>query len=371
MVVRLLLLALCVSSLLGCADISLQTVDTQERVLSRSYRVESGPGVRVRSRMDDTTLVLQTTQACQRSSYSEVEITEVREPDEDVTEELIILGLALAPVGTGVGLLVDAPNVHDNDRNSREYNSTGQSGAYAAGGVLVGAGGLIALWPIIELFRIAAAGEETTRTTERRDEVVDPNVRCAGPSRPKSVAVQLRVGGQTIYSGRTQSNGLFQLDLTTLPTNKLRSAISLEVLVAGQTVGEIDLLPVLERQEEKLREADEELWQRVSQAPCERIGGGPGGGADDGGCRSRRLYLQRFPNGLHAQQARDDLTRAAKNTQELQIAEEQPDPATTKAVEQAKKIREAQFKACEKQCERSCQKNEACFVTCVEEGCER
>ena len=369
MALRVFLLAICVS-LLGCADISLQTVDTQERVLSRSYRVESGPGVRVRSRMDDTTLVLQTTKACQRSSYAEVEITEVKAADEDVTGELIVLGLALAPIGTGVGLLVDAPNVYENNRNRRAYNSIGPSGAYAAGGVLVGTGGLIALWPIVELFRIAAAGEETTRTTERRDEVLDPNVRCAGSAQPKSVAVQLRVGGQSIYSGRTNGKGLFQLDLITLPKSRLASAVSLEVLVAGQTVGEIDLLPVLERQAAKLREADEQLWQRVSQQPCVRVGGGPAGRPDDGGCRSRRLYLQRFPNGRYAEEARDDLARAAKNTRELQIAEEQPDPATERAIEQAQKVREAQLAACRKQCERSCQKNQSCIDLCVEDGCQ-
>jgi len=354
---------------MGCSDISLQVIDTQERVLSRSYKVEPGPGVRVRSRMADTTLVLETAVACQRSSYAEVEITEVEEADEGVIEELIVLGLALAPVGTGIGLLVDAPNVHDNDRNRRQYNSVGPTGAYTAGGVLVGTGGLIALWPIVELFRIAAAGGETTKTTSRRDEVLDPNVRCSGPSRPKSVAVQLRVGGQGIYSGRTNAQGLFQLDLTTLDRKRLANAITIEILVAGQTVGEIDAHPVLERQEDKRRQVEEQAWSRISQQPCERVSGGPAG-PEDPGCRGLRQYLQRYPNGIHAEEARRRLGAAQRMNRDLEIAGQQVDPATERAIEQAKRIREAHLATCRKQCERTCRDDQTCIDLCVEDGCQ-
>jgi hypothetical protein len=262
-------LVLAVGALAGCADIRMTTVDTQERVLGRTQRVVPGAGVRVRARLDDTTLVLQTMRGCELVDWERVEILEVREPDEELVEEGVLLGLAAIPLGVGVGLLVDAPNVYDDDRNSPQYNSTGQTGAYVAGTVLTSIGGLIALGPIVQLFRIAGAGEETVSTTERRGEVKSANVPCQGASEPIRTSVVLEVGGHRLMTPGTDAEGHLEIDLAkVIPPEIAERAVTVKVIVSGKVVGELDVQPILDEQRRRGLESEQATpFSRPSVAP--------------------------------------------------------------------------------------------------------
>lgn len=310
-------LCLATSLLAGCGDIRMTTVASQERVLGRTQRIAPGAGVRVRARLDDTTLVLRTTRGCEVVVWEEVETLEIREADEDPTEELILLGLAAIPLGIGVGLLVDAPNVYDDDRNSRQYNSTGQTGAYVAGGVLTGIGGLIALPPLIQLFRAAGASEERVTTAERRAEVQSSNVACPDGTHPMRTAVVLEVGGHRLMTPGTDADGHLEIDLAkTIPPEVAERAVTVKVIVSGKVVGELDIEPILDAQR--------------------RAAGDDGGGGRD----------------------------------EPTIATEPLDDRTREAIDKA---REARAQACREECERSCDDGERgprhpaivrCVATC-------
>ena len=79
----------------GCSEIRLQTVDTQERVLSSKRQMVPAAAVNARARMDGTTLLLEAVQGCKVVVREEVEVVEERSADEDLFEEFIVLGLSL------------------------------------------------------------------------------------------------------------------------------------------------------------------------------------------------------------------------------------------------------------------------------------
>jgi hypothetical protein len=308
-------LLLAIGLLAGCADIRMATVDTQERVLGRTQRVVPGSGVRVRARLDDTTLVLQTLRGCELVDWERVEILEVSEPDEELVEEGVLLGLAAIPLGIGVGLLVDAPNVYDDDRNSPQYNATGQTGAYVAGTVLTSIGGLIALGPIVQLFRIAGTGEETTvSTTERRGEVKSANVPCEGTSEPIRTSVVLEVGGHRLMTPGTDADGHLEIDLAkAIPPEIAERAVTVKVIVSGKVVGELDVQPILDEQRRR---------------------------------------------GVHSERGASDAPVIASEPDDL-------DDKTRGAIDKA---REARARACRGECDLGCGADARCVETC-EEAC--
>ncbi len=373
---------------LGCSEIRLQTVDTQTEVLSTHRKVVAGRSAKVRSRIDGTTLYLQTTQGCDEVQMEEVRTILTREGDEDLTEEYTVLSLATIPLTTGIIMLLDAPNVYEDDRNSNRFNPVGPSGAYVGGTVLTVVGGFMALVPIIELVRAAAAGEEQETTTTRQGAVIESDVQCDLSSGPIRTSVVLRVGGQNITTPGTDHNGHLELDLAkAIPYSVARKAVLVQVIVAGKVVGELDIEPILDAQEEMRREQEAHAWQNVDQERC--MGGGS---ADPMACASVRTFLTRFPEGLHASEARD-LLRKHERRQGNIIAEDpdgkpappegnvvpeaepkadavKPEDDFRSAAEQARKLQE---KACRGNCLRSCGrsgKGKACVNACVEEVCQ-
>ena len=200
----------------GCAHISMETVSSTEEVISSRKEIVPGEGVRVRARIDGTRLFLRTHRGCKVVEQQRVEVEEVREADESLAEEATVFTLGAIPLGIGIGLLADAPNVYENDRNSRTYNSVGPTGAYVAGGVLTAIGGLFVLPATIEMLRVAAAGDVVTHVEDREGAVLDANVACADGGSPIRTSVVLRVAGEHVATPGTDSQGQLTLDVADL-----------------------------------------------------------------------------------------------------------------------------------------------------------
>lgn len=357
---------------MGCADIRLQTVDTQTEVLSRRQTIVAGGSVKVRSRIDGTTLFLQTNQGCDLVEMEEVRIVETREADEDLTEEFVVLGLSTVPLVTGIVMLVDAPNVYGDDRNSNQYNPTGPTGAYAGGTVLTAIGGIMALVPIIELMRVAAAGEERETTSTRQGAVVTGDVQCEASSNPVRTSVVLRVGASNLATPGTDHNGHLEIDLAkAIPHDIAKSAVIVQVIVAGKVVGELDIEPILDAQQEMRREQDAQVWDTVDKERCVAAS------VDDAqACASVRAYLTRFPKGQHAEEAQAVLQQHERK-QDKVIATDESEPVETEntsefegAKNEAKKL---QHKACQAACAKDCTskaKGNSCIQVCVKEVCQ-
>jgi hypothetical protein len=370
------MLGVCALAATGCAEISLHTVDTHETVLSSRQQVVAGSSVRVRSRIDGTTLFLETNQGCDLVQMEEVRRVELREADEDLTEEFTVLGLATLPLVTGIVMLVDAPNVYEADRNSAQYNPVGPEGAYIGGTVLTAVGGLMALIPIIELMRVAAAGEETESTTTRQGATVSANVPCDTENRPIATSVTLVVGATHLSTPGTNHEGRLELDLArAIPHDVAKRAVSVQVIVAGRVVGELDIEPILDAQEEMMREDEAKSWKQVDRTRCVSAPL-----EDTAACESVQAFLNRFPEGLHSNEARDLLSARAKRSDKVIASDDEgaalaaPEPAPFDAA--AEEARKLQQQSCKNACVKSCQKTNKggkpgeCVEACVKEVCQ-
>lgn len=234
---------------LGCQTISMHTVHTDERVTASRLRIVAGNDVRVRSRIDGTTLIIQTTRACDLVEMEEVEVTEHREALEEVYEEFAIAGIGAIPVGIGIGMIADAPNVYDNDRHSRLYNQAGPEGAYIGGTILTVAGGSLMLWALIEAGRVVSAEDQITSSLTRQGQTIEHNVTCEGAATPVSAPVVLEVSGTSVRTDGTSSHGTLALDLASaIPPELANDAVSVRVIVAGKLIGELDIEPILDEQ---------------------------------------------------------------------------------------------------------------------------
>ena len=217
-------------------------------------------------------MLLEAVQGCKVVMQEEVELVEERVADEDLFEEFIVLGVALLPLTTGIVILADAPNVYDDDRNQRTYNPIGRGGAYAAGSVLTGLGGLLALVPIIELLRVAAAGETTESVVTREGDVVADGVPCEGTPNPVRTSVMLRIGGANLATPGTDRDGLMRLDLArAIRPELVRRAVVIQVIVADRVVAEIDPRPIAEAQQRGQQMATEPVPEEPEDVTPEAV----------------------------------------------------------------------------------------------------
>ncbi len=384
---QLLVLALVTSALsLGCGRIRLRTTDVHDTVIERKPEVVSGHGVQVDASLEGSEVHIASVEACAIVEMNRIRRVEHREPNDDPTEELVVLGFGAVPLGIGIAMLADAQNVYEDDRNARLYNSSGPSGAIIGGTILVAVGGLLTILPTVQLLRVAAAGEVRERMLVKPGSVVRENVPCEQEPVAVDVRVQIRIGPQT-YSlpDAEPKRGQFRTDLAdSIPVRALRPA-QLEryptgkLIVDDKALMDVDLLPIAD---ESLRRRDERAWQRAKKL-CEQ--------AKEADVKSRcagvELYLQGFPNGLY----RDDAQRLLNQRlgppatiagvpgaeanrpsdgEKVEPPPEPLDPATQRAVDRAKKEHERALKRCEQTCLRGCKRDGACAQRCAQEACK-
>jgi hypothetical protein len=350
----------------GCDSIRLATAETHDTVISRRTDVVAGSGVRAEGRVEGSVLHLRTYGTCDMVEMNRIRRHEVREADEDLTEEGVVLGLATIPLTTGIVILADAHNVHPDDRHSRLYNPIGQEGAYIVGSVLTGVGGLLAGAALVQLFRVAAAGEEVDFEVEERGTTLKSNVTCSSGVGERAASVTIMAGGTTVAS--LTSNGTLTVDLATVvPRPVAEREFTGTVMVQGQTVLEFDMAPVRAQLLALEDQRDEEVWQQTDLKRCRTAP------VDDTeACHSVEAYLEMFPEGAHAAEARALLSRRPGGTQGGVIASDPTDEATREA---ARRAAEATFErarqACRQECTRSCAGKPDCLDRCVDLACPR
>jgi hypothetical protein len=226
----------------GCDPIRLATVDTHDTVLSRRSELTPGGGAIARAEIEGATVYLETFRSCDVVEMQEVRRVEIRKSDEDLPEEFALLTLSSIPITTGAVLIADAPNVYDDDRNARQYNSTSGDDATIAGGVVLGLGGLIAVPVLVQLFRVAAAGEETTNIIEKRGATVEHGVPCEGQMQSLRTSVLVQAGSTRLRSSYTDNKGQLVLDLAEVIPDDVASRESVvSISVGGSVVAEVDM----------------------------------------------------------------------------------------------------------------------------------
>jgi hypothetical protein len=226
----------------GCDPIRLTTVETQDTVIARRSELLPGSGALTRAEIDGATVYLETFRNCDVVEMQQVRRVAIRESDEDLPEEIALLSLSTVPLTTGAVLIADAPNVYADDRSARQYNSTGEEGALIAGGIVLGIGAIIAVPTLVQLFRVAAAGEETTNVLEQQGAILERAVPCEGRMDPIRTTVVVRAGAKHVRSLNTDGKGQLALDLAeVIPADVAAQQTMASVSVGGNVVAEVDM----------------------------------------------------------------------------------------------------------------------------------
>jgi hypothetical protein len=358
---------------LGCAEMTYGArTMVDETVLSTRHQVQPSATPRATLTQTGTVIRVTATQVCDL-----VEVKEIRRTFEQDVEnqalipELALLSVGAVPAGLGVIFLVDSPNVYDNDRNARLYNASGKSGAIAAGVVFLAWGVAMMAVPIVDFVRAAGSKEdEETRTED--GQVLRRDVPCeTGVSPASARTVSGRVPGDFFSLGRTDASGVFEADLASAVPSRVFLSPSpptgMEVLVDNALVGKVSLEGIREMHLKERQRYDTALWSNVDVITCRR------GSPDASACNAVRSYLETFPDGEHAEEARRLLDPNARSSS-VQVAAAPEDIAKAeadrkKAAAAAEAARKAAIEACRKKCETSCKKEATCSKICVEEAC--
>jgi hypothetical protein len=359
---------------LGCAEIAhgpRTLVD--ETVLSTRRQVHPNRTSRATVEQTGTEIRVTATQVCDLIEVKEVRRTfETDLENKALVPEIALLSVGAVPAGLGVLFLVDSPNVYDNDRNARQFNASGKSGAVAAGVVFLTWGVAIMTVPVIDFVR-AAGSEDAEETTTEEGPVLRRDIPCEGgvvPAAHRSVSG--RIPGDFFQFGQTDASGMFTVDLVAAVPSRIfessRPPTSLDVLVDNAVVGTVSLAGVDEIQSRDRRQQDAAAWAKVDVIACRSAS------PDQPACDEVRAYMQQFPNGEHLEKARKLLDPTARSST-VQVAASPEDiakaeAARKKAAAAAEAAKKAAADACRKKCEASCKKDAACSQICVEEACQ-
>lgn len=292
----------------GCASVQTRTVDQDDMILSSHKETRRLRTVMADVQQDGTNLSLTAHKACRVQWMQNVQRTTVTENYNATPEVDYLLGVfGAAAVVTGAVMVVDAKNMYPNDENSRQYNPHTQGEAQLGGGVLIGTGSVMMLIPIVDAAR--ASGEETTVTEHTNPGDV---VKKKTPCRNGAVAgaeVKGRVNGNKFSMGETDEDGALSFDLSRIPLDVVGDAETIEIAIGGKTVGKASAEPIRARRDAAI---EERAFARAKS--CED----PQTSSD---CEAASEYLQRFPEGKHADEVKMMRRRAQRRLAELKDEE--------------------------------------------------
>jgi hypothetical protein len=385
---------LLVAGLSGCIEFGHGESKTAEDVVDTKPEVVRTPANdRSTVELNGTVLTITATARCDLVEMESVEqkTKTARKFEDDMELPVGLLeGLAAVPIGVGIGLLADSPNVYKDDPNQRLYNSTGQDSVVTTGVVLIVLGVAAAAWPTVELIR-SAVPETSTTTTTRQGAALQRGVPCRADQTASGHAVSLRYSGGSFSIGSTDGAGKLVVDLKqVLPVSAFQAPIppvSMGVWLDSQLVGEIGVAKVGVAMLAEREQQDELAWQAAEPGAC-------ASGLNETACAGVRRYLGAFPQGRHANEANGLIARitgavAPTGTGQVQLAVAPPSALLQKAVAEAQTAAQKAMEAARTKADLAAQKAEeatakqivkaghdACVQTCrqvcaADKGCRK
>jgi hypothetical protein len=326
----------------GCADIDYRPATSHDEVVDITEKQILGDQ-RVRMKQEGRLLKLAVHRRCDLVEDKEMVRVSVKESEENVWLEALLMGLATAPLTTGAVVLADAPDVYDNDVHGRLYNKNGDGGAIAAGvlslvlGTGMMAGGMVSI--ILRKMPDIDEGSPYHETGA----LLERDQPCDGPLRNAKVQVHgLLDNGQQVVLGNTNQRGELTVDLVRqVPASHFVSAnppLSLQVKVGDDLFGLVDLEPVAEHHQ--LRR--EKAWANAGGASCDEE-------RTAAACAGVQAFLAQFRNGPHSIEARSLVANIGK-----------PPPKEAKLIAGS---------TCEQKCIAKCENNRVCATQCIQKVC--
>lgn len=297
----------------GCASVGLDA--GVEAPLEVTRRVEShyNEQLLVWAALDGTRVRATASQRCDVRTIEVERLTRRRNRVNDTPETTIVFGVS-GGVGAalGIGLAVDAGHVYDDDKTSRTYNQYGPTTASIVAGTVLGLG--IALGTIAVVDAIRTSGSEVEDAGSRERVTATREGEC--DSRPTEgvefIARITTAGGLPLAkttTPQTDTDGQTSLDLSDLfisayaqwPNDNAEPAhASLQLLLENakdQGQGAV-VLPL------ELSAFEPLVWKSLGTATCLK----PKKPTD---CDDIARYLRYFPEGANASSARKILAAGA------------------------------------------------------------
>ncbi|NUP10840.1 MAG: hypothetical protein HOW73_32755 [Polyangiaceae bacterium] len=369
----------------GCVDISKSTIKTEENVIDRRPKVVPSQRFAANVKIEENILKVMVTAQCSIVEEETVERTEIADKTISGDDRAWMTALSVAgslPAMGGTAMLADAPNVHDSNLNGRLYNETGQDVVIGVGVALVALGLAGVLPPMVNGLR-AVGTDETTTTQTRNGALIQEQAPCAGIVTMPTYSVIARFSsGHTVPLGAAMPNDELHIDLrnalgpTILGMNPQPAKVAIWINEKFQA--EIATDSILEAARSERDAQDDTTWIQAEAPACAKSAAA---------CAKVQAYLQQFPNGHHAEEARkllkprtnvvagdDKATRLSGAVDAAMKAQEETarklDEDARKALEQSQtKIQKEAKKACEKECAKSCQNDATCRDACIVQVC--
>ncbi|MFO0553236.1 MAG: hypothetical protein U0271_32925 [Polyangiaceae bacterium] len=371
-------------SSLGCVEVQRMNTRIDERVLSREQ--VSVATERFEAHIDQVgnTLRVRVQPECalvEEETIQYRDVVDKRLRDEDVAWMTALAVLGAAPLITATALLADAPNVYPNDPNARLYNYAGQDTIIAIG-VVLGAVGLAAVLPPMVNGLRAVGSEGAVSEQKRQGATIRPEAPCRGSELPPVYRVLATTGNQSIVIGGARANLDTIIDLKAalgeilLGLDQPPSRVS--IWINDKYLIDADVTGVLAEVRADRAAADDAAWRSAEPEACAK---------NPSACSAVQLYLARFPNGRHADEARRILgerlavARSADPALRLQQARDAAVAASSEAVRKAmieadKDYAAAREKAakdgtlaCERACDQVCETDSSCREQCITAEC--
>lgn len=386
--------------LAGCATIGTRPIKTEEKLIRESTEevLADGPGKPI-AVVEGTLLKFRAVGLCQNRSVRHMEHVETRQRFIEGAYPWYVGGAGAAALAAGSIGMVDATNVYSDDTSSRTYNSTGQDKAFMANGALLAAGVAAGTLLLVDMVR-ASGTEEVLKPREVAADPTGDEFQCAQKVHAGEPVIAL-LGEEHVALGTTSSAGILEVDLDeALPATFHGNEIKLALL--GKSVLTLDVTPIQRVREKK-------IWSELDLAKCRKpttshscaeveafLRQFPTGGhsteaaellgtakpvlagmADDeawassqsecgkytfnspedakASCAPYRSYLESYPNGLHAAEAKETLSAVDKEIAKMVLAAEAAERKRQREQEAAERASAAQeHKKCQAGCRMAC-----------------
>jgi hypothetical protein len=358
----------------GCVDVNRTLIKTEESVIASTPKTVVSSRFTADTRLDGTILKVLVTPQCADVEQQTVERTDHYEKtlkSDDVAWNTALSIVGAGPMIGGTAMLADVPNVHDSNMNGRLYNEAGKEVAIGVGTMLLGLGLACALPPLANGIRATGSSEEKSMAT-RLGPTLKERVACPAslPLPPYAVVARF-TNGQTVGLGSAQASDELHVDLraalgpSILGMSPAPTSVAIWINEKFQT--EIPTTGLLDAAKTARDEADEAAWVQAEPSACRLT---------QSSCGKVQGYLSKFPNGLHAEEARKllaprtNVVAADPDDAKLDAAADAAAAAYDKAETQAlEKLDKEVKKACEAACDKGCGKDKKCRDLCILQVC--
>lgn len=291
----------------GCAAVGYSNPRNEDAPI-KSWRQEvpRERGAVARVTQDGASLTVSVARACDVRETAKVRRTTRRDRVNASPAVDWVFGVAgVGAAGAGVAVLLDASKVAPNDQTSRQYNSVGPGNARLIGAGLIAAGVALGSVVVVDLVRTHGEQRETS-VVDVPGETVDRGVPCKQrPLVGVPVALALPGGSGPVSLGHTDEHGKLtvQLDKALPGDAPVAATGEAAVLVAGAKAGTLSLAPLHSALERA-------AWKGLYQEGCTNP-------HSVDACKSVKDFLRRFPEGKHANEAKQLLHEAAPAIQRM------------------------------------------------------